>query len=110
MLVEQYESLRSYVLAQNSTSGSRLGRLSSQRLEGMAELRGMSPAKFEALEVKALSAQSGSKDQSEEFHYRARFAAVAQQLRTGKGLSQREVAQRGQISLAPVQRIKDNSL
>jgi hypothetical protein len=83
-----------------------------QRLEQMAELRGMSAAEFEALKEKIWNAKGEpEKDKAEESsHYRACVAAAAQQLRTEKGLTQREVAQRGKIPLQLVQGIEDNTL
>jgi hypothetical protein len=83
-----------------------------RRLEQRAELRGMSSAEFEALKEKLCNAKIGpEKDDAEEsHHYRASVACAAQQLRTEKGLTQREVAQRGKILLALVQGIEDNTL
>jgi hypothetical protein len=83
-----------------------------QRLEQLAELRGMSADEFEALEEKLWNAESGAeKDDAEEsHHYRASVACAAQQLRTEKSLTQREVAQRGRIPLAQIQGVEDNTL
>jgi hypothetical protein len=83
-----------------------------QRLEQLAELRGMSAAEFEALKEKLWNAkiQAEKDDAEESHHYRASVACAAQQLRTEKGLTQREVAQRGKIPLALVQGIEDNTL
>ena len=49
-------------------------------------------------------------DTEESPHYRASVACAAQQLRTEKGLTQREFAQRGKIPLAMVQGIEVNTL
>jgi hypothetical protein len=83
-----------------------------QRLEQLAELRGMSAAEFEALKEKLRNAKIGAeKDDAEESHrYRASVACAAQQLRTEKCLTQREVAQRGKSPLVLIQRIEDNTL
>ena len=83
-----------------------------QRLEQMAELRGMSAAESEALKEKLWNAKGEAErdDTEESHHYRACVAAAAQQLRTEKGLTQREVAQRGNIPLHLVQGIEDNTL
>ena len=83
-----------------------------QRLEQMAELRGMIAAEFEALKEKLWNAKGEAErdDTEESHHYRACVAAAAQQLRTEKGLTQREVAQRGKIPLHLIQGIEDNTL
>jgi hypothetical protein len=83
-----------------------------QRLEHLAELRGMSAAEFEALKEKLWNAKIGAeKDDAQESHpYRASVACAAQQLRTEKGLTQWEVAQRGKTPIAMIQGIEDNTL
>ena len=83
-----------------------------QRLEQMAELRDMAGAEFEALKEKLWNAKGEAErdDTEESHHYRACVAAAAQQLRTEKGLTQREVAQRGKIPIAMIQGIEDNTL
>ena len=83
-----------------------------QRLEQRPEFRGMSDAEFEALKEKLWNAKSevAKNDAEESHHYRASVACAAQQLRTEKGLTQREVAQRGKIPHALVQEIEDNTL
>ena len=83
-----------------------------QRLEQRLEFRGMSAAEFEALKEKLWKAKNvvAKNDTEESRHYRASVACAAQQLRTEKALTQREVAQRGKIPLALVQGIEDNTL
>jgi secreted Zn-dependent insulinase-like peptidase len=83
-----------------------------QRSEHLAEFRGMSTAEFEALKEKLWNAKSAvaKNDTEESRHYRATVACAARQLRTEKGSTQQEVAQRGKIPLALIQGIEDNTL
>jgi hypothetical protein len=90
----------------------RFWKLFFQRLEQRADLRGMPAAEFEALKEKLWNAKSVAErdDAEESHHYRGSVASAAQPLRTERGLTQREVAQRGKIPLHMVQGIEDNTL
>ena len=90
----------------------RFWKLFFQRPEQRTEFRGMSAAEFKVLKEKLWNAKSAvaKNDTEESRHYRASVARAAQQLRTEKGLTQREVAQRGKIPLVLIQGIEDNTL
>jgi transcriptional regulator with XRE-family HTH domain len=82
-----------------------------QRVEELAKLRGISADELEAIKQKLTSVKGRPKDDhAKNPRYRACIATAARQLRTEKGLTQREVAQRGKISVALFQGIEDNTL
>ena len=82
-----------------------------QRLEELDELRGISAAEFEALKEKLWNVKGESeKDKAESSQNRACAAAAGEQLRIEKGLTRREILQRGRIPLHLVQGIEDNTL
>ena len=85
-------------------------RLFFQRVEELAKLRCISADQLEAIKHKLWSVKGrAADDHAKDPHYRACIATAARQVRTEKGLTQREVAQRGQIPLALVQGIEDNT-
>ena len=81
-----------------------------QRVEELGKLRGISVDELEAIKQKlwSVKGQPGD-DHANNPRCRACIAAAARQLRTEKGLTQRDVAQRGKIPLALVQGIEDNT-
>ena len=81
-----------------------------QRVEKLAELRGISADELEAIMQKARSIEGRPEDDhAKNPRHRAFIATAARQLRTEKGLTQRDVAQRARIPLALVRGIEDNT-
>jgi hypothetical protein len=81
-----------------------------QRVEKLAKLRGISADELEAIMQKSRSIEGRPEDDhAKNPRHRACIATAARQLRTEKGLTQRDVAQRGKIPLALVRGIEDNT-
>jgi hypothetical protein len=82
-----------------------------QRVEKLAKLRDVSADELETIKQKLWNVKGRpEEDYAKNPRYRACIATAARQLRTEKGLTQQEVAQRGKIPLALVHEIEDNTL